>query len=501
MFESAELGHKIDKARYQAEIPALREALLDAQYELQQNPRFPVIILINGFDGAGRGETLNMINEWMDPRLIQVSTKTALFADGVDEATERPWMWRYWDALPDKGRIGVFFGSWYSDLLFGRVYGRIDDRQATVMTQEILRFEKMLRAEGALILKYWFHLSKDAQKKRLKDQEKDPKTRWRVTQTDWDHHKQYDKIRRYAETGLRLTSSGEAPWVLVEGADANYRNLTVARHIAESLKQRLAEHQCPMPSVDVAPLLPPVDGLQLLDTLKLDRELEKSAYKTELEELQGRLSLLSRHPAFAKHALAIVFEGNDAAGKGGAIRRITAALDARRYRIVPIAAPTQDERAKPWLWRFWRQVPRRGGITIFDRSWYGRVLVERIEGFCSEYDWMRAYSEINDFEHQLSASGVMIIKFWLTISNEEQLKRFKLREETGFKRFKITEEDWRNRDKWDQYKNAVCDMIDRTSTQTCPWTLVEANNKQFARLKILRTVCETIEAKLGLNKK
>jgi len=225
--------------------------------------------------------------------------------------------------------------------------------------------------------------------------------------------------------------------------------------------------------------------------------MDKAEYKTRLAELQGRLSKLTRDERFKNHSLVLAFEGNDAAGKGGTIRRITQALDARSYRVVPVAAPTEEERVKPWLWRFWRQVPGKGGITIFDRTWYGRVLVERVEGFAQERDWMRAYYEINDFEHQLSENGAVVLKFWLAISNEEQMARFKLREETGFKRFKITEEDWRNREKWNAYKLAVSDMVDRTSTSKVPWTLVEANNKYYARIKVLSTICAALEARLG----
>jgi polyphosphate kinase 2 (PPK2 family) len=240
-------------------------------------------------------------------------------------------------------------------------------------------------------------------------------------------------------------------------------------------------------------LLPPIDNLQLLDTLQLDQEYSKKDYEPELEKLQGRLNLLTRHPDFNKHSIIAVFEGNDAAGKGGSVRRITAALDARQYTIIPIAAPTEEERSQPYLWRFWRHIPRKGRISIFDRSWYGRVLVERVEGFLREPEWMRAYSEINDFEEQLIENGAIVVKFWLAISQDEQLKRFKLREEIGFKRFKITEEDWRNRNKWDAYVHAVSDMVERTSTDIAPWTLVEANNKYYARIKILKTLCEAIE--------
>ncbi len=224
------------------------------------------------------------------------------------------------------------------------------------------------------------------------------------------------------------------------------------------------------------------------------RRLDKKKFETELEKYQGKLNLLTRDPRFHKMSVIVVFEGSDAGGKGGAIRRITGALDARYYHIIPVAAPTEEERAQPYLWRFWRHIPRIGRFTIFDRSWYGRVLVERVEKYCSEADWMRAYSEINDFEEQLVDSNIVLVKFWLTITKEEQLRRFKEREKIGFKRFKITDEDWRNREKWDDYERAVCDMVDRTSTEIAPWTLVEANDKNFARIKILKTLCQRIEA-------
>jgi polyphosphate kinase 2 (PPK2 family) len=240
----------------------------------------------------------------------------------------------------------------------------------------------------------------------------------------------------------------------------------------------------------------PIDGKDVLRALDLGKALQKKKYEKDLEKWQGRLNALSRDPRFRDIACALVFEGNDAAGKGGAIRRLTGALDARRYHVVPIAAPTEEERAQPYLWRFWRHVPRKSKLAIFDRSWYGRVLVERVEGFASPVDWMRAYGEINDFEENLARHGVVIVKFWLAIGKDEQLRRFKAREGKGFKRFKITDEDWRNRKKWGEYVRAVCDMVDRTSTDVAPWTLVEANDKYHARIKVLKTVAARIEAAL-----
>jgi len=493
MFESAEIGHKIDKATYKEEVPILREALLDAQYELKERSEFSVIILINGVDGAGKGETVNLLNEWMDPRLIS----TCAFAAPSDEECEKPYMWRYWRALAPKGKIGVLFGSWYTDPIVQRVLGDLKSPQLDRQIDDIVHFEKMLAHEGVLLLKFWFHLSKEKQKKRLHELEKDPDTRWRVTSQDWENFSKYDKFSRVSEHVLRETSTADVPWIVVEGEDANYRSLTVGKLLLKEIRNRLDTKPEPIQVSDAAPLLPPIDDLLLLDSLELDQEYSKKDYKEELEQLQGRLNLLSRHPKFKEHSVIAVFEGNDAAGKGGSIRRITAALDARQFSIIPVAAPTEDERMQPYLWRFWRHIPRKNRVSIFDRSWYGRVLVERVEGFCKEADWMRAYSEINDFEEQLTAQGAIIVKFWLAISKEEQLKRFKEREAIGFKRFKITEEDWRNREKWDDYVRAVGDMVERTSTDIASWTLVEANNKYYARIKILKTLCEAIEKELG----
>lgn len=493
MFESAELGHKIDKATYEKVLPALREALLNVQFDLSESAKFPVIILIGGVDGAGKGETVNALNEWMDPRHIQ----THALGDPSDEEREHPEMWRFWRVLPPKGKIGIFFGSWYTAPIVRRVYGKLKKAELDHNLEEIVRFEKMLADEGALILKFWLHLSKAKQKERFKTLEKNPATRWRVTERDWRNAKRYDEFYKLSERVLRETSTAEAPWTIVEGADANYRSLTVGKVIVDALNKRLKSGRAKPQVPHAPPPLPAIDNLQLVSTLDLTRKLAKKSYASELEKYQGRLNLLTRHPGFKKISAVAVFEGCDAAGKGGAIRRITGAIDARTYQIIPIAAPTEEERAQPYLWRFWRHVPNLGRVSIFDRSWYGRVLVERVEGFCAEYDWMRAYSEINDFEEQLVRNNDVLVKFWLQISKDEQLRRFKEREKIGFKRFKITDEDWRNREKWDAYELAVCDMVDRTSTEIAPWTLVEANDKYYARIKILKTLCERIDMALS----
>jgi polyphosphate:AMP phosphotransferase len=496
MFESAELGHKIDKETYDKEVPPLREALLEAQIDLAKLAKFPVIILVGGVDGAGRGETVNLLNEWMDPRFIQ----THGMGEPSDEELDRPMMWRFWRELPPKGRIGVFLGSWYTWPILNRVAGRTKMADLDQSLERAKRLETMLVDEGALILKFWMHLSKEKQEKRLKLLEKDPKTRWRVTKRDWEHYKMYDKFHVVSESVMRHTSTAEAPWIIVEGFDARYRGLTVGKTILDAVRKRIDEAGKKGAEVSAPPPLPSIDKLHILKTLDLGQKIAKKDFQTELEKYQGKLALLTRSPKFRDLTVIAMFEGNDAAGKGGAIRRITGALDARQYNIVPIAAPTEEERAQPYLWRFWRHIPRRGRVTIFDRSWYGRVLVERVEGYCSKTDWMRAYSEINDFEAQLVRHRIVVVKFWLTISKDEQMRRFKEREKIGFKRFKITEEDWRNRKKWDEYEHAVCDMVDRTSTEIAPWTLVEANDKNFARIKILKTLCRQIEAAMKKKK-
>lgn len=491
MFESAELGHKIDKERYRQEVPELREALLNAQIDLL-SADFPVIIIIAGVDGAGKGETVNILNEWMDPRHIQ----TSALDTPTDEELEHPEMWRFWRALPPKGKIGIFIGSWYATPIVDHVTGHTKNAELDQAMERIIRFEKMLTDEGALILKFWLHLSKDAQHQRLKSLEKDHQTRWRVTPQDWAHHKLYDKLRKAAEHALRQTSSSEAPWTIVEGTEPRYRYLTVGRAVLQGLRQRLDAPLEKGQFVAVPPLIPAIDDLLLIRSLDLGKRMTEEKYEEELIDYQRKLALFTRHDNFKNISVVVVFEGSDAAGKGGSIRRITSALDARQYNVVPVAAPTEDERAQPYLWRFWRHLPRKAKFAIFDRSWYGRVLVERIEEYCSPSDWMRAYSEINDFEEQLVRNKTVIVKYWLTISKEEQLRRFTAREETGFKRFKISDEDWRNREKWEEYELAVCDMIDRTSSEIAPWTLVEANDKYYARIKILKTLCKAIERAL-----
>ena len=495
MFESAEIGHKVGKKTFKETVPELRSALLDAQFELDAQKKSSVIVLISGQDGSGKSESLNLLYEWMDPRFLT----TLAFDTPTDEERERPVMWRFWHSLPPKGRIGVLSGSWYSEPIKSRIEGSMSLSRLDARIDQINRFEAMLANEGALVLKFWLHLTREDQEARFKRLEADPRSAWRVTPQHWESLKTYDALQNVAGHVLRMTNTAWAPWTIVEAADDNYRSLTLGQTLLEAMRRKL-EADAGDGNIE-APSIPPAavhaDARNVLSELDLDRALGKDDYADELAFWQGRLAELVRDERFARRSLVCAFEGVDAAGKGGSIRRVAKAFDARMFHIVPIAAPSDEEAARPYLWRFWRHVPRRGKATIFDRSWYGRVLVERVEKLCSEADWLRAYGEINDFEHDLAEAGVIVVKFWLQISKKEQLKRFKKRENVEFKRFKITAEDWRNRKKWKAYEAAICDMIDRTSTGTVEWTLVEANDKRFARVKILRTICERVEAELG----
>jgi polyphosphate:AMP phosphotransferase len=490
MFETAELGRRIDKESYAAEAPRIREALLAAQKRLSGS-RTPLIVIVGGVEGAGKAETVNLLLEWMDPRGIQ----THAMWDSTDEEAERPPMWRFWRMLPPRGRTGIFFGSWYTRPIIDFVFDRIDRGELDRALHRIVEFERMLHDEGALIVKLWMHLSRREQKRRLEELEADRRQRWRVRATDWKFFRRYDAFRAASEIALRRTDTAGAPWTLIEAGDARYRNLTATRTLLDALERRLdAPSPAPPPSVTLPAPRPP--EANILRALDLTRALDDETYEEKLLKFQGRLNRLARRLREEQRSMILVFEGPDAAGKGGAIRRLTAAMDARSYQVTSIAAPTDEERAHPYLWRFWRHLPRRGRVTIYDRSWYGRVLVERVEGFCAPADWARAFGEINAFEEQLTDFGIILIKFWLAISPEEQLRRFQDRQLTPYKQYKITEEDWRNRAKWDAYETAACEMMERTSTASAPWVLVEANDKAWARIQVLRTVVKRLDATL-----
>ncbi|MBB4267989.1 polyphosphate:AMP phosphotransferase [Roseospira visakhapatnamensis] len=504
MFRTAELGRKVSKEEFERQKEPLRIELLELQQRLRELD-MPVILVFAGVEGAGKSESMNLLNAWLDPRWIV----TRAYGAPSDEERERPEYWRFWRDLPPKGRIGQFLSSWYSRPFMDYATGTIDEGAFDDQLNQVIAFEKTLADDGALIIKFWMHLSKTAQKARLKALEKNPLESWRVTKRDWRHWEMYGSFMRAAEHLIARTSTGEARWVIVEGEDHRYRSLTVLctlrdalRHHIERDAQRravtaaIAPDRAPV-AADVVPA-PVVTGLPtVLDTLDMTQSLPKAVYRKTLSTEQGRLAVLHRQAQTKGISTVLVFEGWDAAGKGGSVRRLTHALDARQVQVIPVAAPTDEERAQHYLWRFWRQLGRAGRVTVFDRSWYGRVLVERVERFAEEDEWRRAYAEIRSFEEQLARHGIVLCKFWLHITKDEQLSRFQAREDSPFKSWKLTDEDWRNRERWEDYTHAVNEMVERTSTHDTPWTLVEANDKRFARVKVVKTVADRLEQRLG----
>jgi len=494
MFEATKVGRTVDRASFKTQQEALRTQLLEVQRELLQTD-IPVIVLISGVEGAGKGEVVNRLNEWLDARGV----RTFAFWDETDEERQRPRYWRFWNALPPRGKLAILFGGWYQTPLEQRFQGLCNDAELDAELNRIVDFERMLINDGALVVKFWFHLSEQGQKARLKELSRDDRSRWKMLPKKGKFHQHYQKYERIAERVIRHTDRGISPWYLIEARDRRYRDLTVGKTLLHAVKVRLSQPPAVKPPSTPSHLeLPDVATarITLLDQLDLSKSLDRQTYKSELRVLQTQLNELAWEAYNKKRSLVLVFEGVDAGGKGGTIRRFTNAIDARFYRAIPIAAPTDEEWAHHYLWRFWRYIPRAGYITIYDRSWYGRVLVERVEGFASDAEWRRAYAEINQFEEQLVQSGTILLKFWLQVSREEQLRRFKDREQVPYKRFKITDEDWRNREKWPQYQAAVNEMVVRTSTAYAAWTLVEGDDKPYARIKVLRILRDTLKTAL-----
>ncbi len=514
MFETAELDRRVGDKEYRERLPPLREALLEAQAQLRKAD-FPVIVLMAGVDGAGKRRTTNQLSVWMDPHFIV----TRAFEEPTSDELQRPEFWRYWLGLPPRGHMGVFLSAWYSQPLLSRVYGETDAPRFSGQLDRILGFERTLIDDGALLLKFWMHLGREQQREYFESLERDPLQHWRVTEKRWEHWRMYDDFVAAAEHLIMRTSTGDAPWHIVEGADLNYASLKVGTLLLDTLRRRLGDRRRERALSTVTAQKDPSSGngnplpnprslevsthdgarkpLTVLSRLDMEKRLKRQEYRERLEELQAKLNGLQRHARRQAVSTILVFEGWDAAGKGGAIRRVTAALDARDYEVKLIGRPTDEEGRYHYLWRFWRQLSRAGRLTIFDRSWYGRVLVERVEGFASEKDWRRAYAEINDFERQLVEHGIVLVKFWLHITEDQQKSRFKARRRTSYKRWKLTDEDLRNRGRWTEYEYAVNDMIERTSTGIAPWVLVEANDKRYARVKVLEAVCESVERALA----
>jgi polyphosphate:AMP phosphotransferase len=489
MFESAEVGRSVDKKEYEKRLAVLRTRILQAQHDLAATS-LRLVVLVGGVEGGGKTEVARRFLDWLDPRGLRVEA----YGDASEEENERPEYWRYWNTLPLAGRGAVLVGSWYTKPIVRRTFKEIGSGDFDQALDRAMAFEAMLVREKTVLVKIWLHLSKKEQRRRFKELESDRHTAWRVTKQDWEFAKKYDRFREICERALAKTSVPGAPWNVIEATDRRYRDLAAGEAVLSAIEAALKRASAPVAKPVPERAKPP--KISVLSRLDMTKRL-KSGDDDKFHKQQTRVALMSRRLRKEGRSLICAFEGVDAAGKGGAIRRLLGAIDVRNARVMAVAAPTDEERAHPYLWRFWRNLPRLGRTTIYDRTWYGRVLVERVEGFCAAEDWKRAYAEIAAFEAELAEAGTIVCKFWLQISPEEQLKRFKDRVKTPFKQYKITEDDWRNRGKWDAYQAAAVDMIEKTSTPDAPWTLIEAEDKRWARLQVMKTVADRLEEELG----
>ncbi len=470
-----------------------RDALATKQTAIKEH-KLPVLVVLDGWGTAGKGSVLGRIIRNIDPRFFQVET--------MDRETEdekrKPFLYRYFIRIPEAGKYKFLDGSWMDEAIGDYIQGKQKKSAYKKRVESICRFERQLTDQGYLVLKFFFHIGRKEQKKRIEELLADKNTSWRVSGDDLWQNKNYAKYKEVYDEYMTATNLPSAPWHLIDAKNKRWAELQVLEILLEGIDHALTDTK----SVKAAEGLKKDDDLfkilpiPKLSEIPLDLSLPKDEYQKELDVCQKRLKELHNIIYRKKIPVIIAYEGWDAAGKGGNIKRITGALDPRGFEVHPIASPEPHEKARHYLWRFWNRLPKTGHIAIFDRTWYGRVMVERLEGFCSESDWKSAYHEINEFEKELSDWGAIIIKFWVQIDQDVQLQRFTDRQNTPEKRWKITEEDWRNREKWDQYEAAVDEMLQKTNTAYAPWVILESNDKKYARIKALKTVIDAIEKRI-----
>jgi len=506
MFEKIDLSRKLEKDEFKKIAPLLQERLGDLQRKAR-DAGMPIMIVFEGWEASGKGTLMNELIQPLDPRGFRVHY---VHGDG-DNPAERFWppMRRFWEITPPRGQIGIYSRSWYR-----LVMDKPGEGDAAEAYENISSFERQLAQDGNLIIKFFLHIGKKEQKRRLKKLDDDRSSTWRVSEKEWAQNERYEETAKLVAEVVQNTDRSHAPWTIVEAEDRRYAIVkiltTVIRGVEKALERCAikkkaaaeigAEATEAISEADRAIIALTADPLEpsVLKNLDLRKQLPEKEYRKQLAELQDRMRDLQYRLYAARRPMVIAFEGPDAAGKGGCIKRLTQKLDPRGYQVAPTASPNDHERAHHYLRRFWNAFPKAGHIGIYDRSWYGRVLVERVEGFAAESEWRRAFGEINEMEGQWHRYGCIILKFWLQIDEDEQLARFRERERNPEKTWKITEEDWRNREKRRLYEEAAEEMMLRTSTTFAPWTLVEANDKYYARIKALRKTVEATEKALGL---
>lgn len=493
MLEKIDLTKKMDKKTYKERMEELEPRMALLQRELKSKG-VPVMIVFEGFGAAGKGTQINRLIQTLDPRGFTVYSTDA----ETKEERLHPFLWRFWTKTPEKGRIAVFDRSWYRKLLVDRFEKKTPQEEVPTILEDINIFEKQLTDGGTLIIKFFLDISKHEQKKRFKKLRDNKATKWRVTEEDLDRNKHFGDYFRMADEMLIKTDSEYAPWTVIEAEDDNFATVKILSKTVHVLEERYKK-ECKAKEKEIDGRFDNADWNEsVLKRTDLSKKLDRKEYDRRLSELQKKLRLLHGELYARRIPVVLAFEGWDAGGKGGAIKRLTRALDPRGYTVNPTSSPNDIERAHHYLWRFWTKMPKDGHIAIFDRTWYGRVMVERIEGFCTTQDWQRAYREMNQMESQLVHHGAVVLKFWLHIDKEEQAKRFKDRQENPEKSWKITDEDWRNREKWDLYEKAVDEMIIKTSMSDAPWIIVEGNDKYYARIKVFETVVDALEKRMKL---
>jgi polyphosphate:AMP phosphotransferase len=479
------------KTGFKGKIGELEDRLGHLQREAFEN-KVPVIIVFEGFSASGKGALMNQMLLALDPRGFTVHK----IVDPIPGEHFRPFLWRFWTRLPKDGHIAIFDSSWYRRVLKEHVEGGVKEADLPGAYEEIRVFERQLTDAGAIVVKFFLHISKAEQRARFKKLESNLSTSWRVTKEDWKSNQKYDSYVTAIERAIGETERPRAPWALVPAHDDKLAASRIFETLVHAMETRLAEIRHLRKHPAPTPLLEPLPKAHLLDSLDMTKSISREQYKPQLKHYQSRIQELMHWVYLKRIPVVIVYEGVDAGGKGGSIKRLAQKMDPRGYEVIPIAAPDSVEKAHHYLWRFWLRIPKAGHFAIFDRSWYGRVLVERVEGFATEPEWKRAYQEIREFEQSLLNAGCMVFKFWFHISKEEQLRRFEARQRNPAKQWKITEEDWRNREKWDVHMRAAEEMIQRTSLPEAPWVLLEANSKEYTRIKVLRTVVEALEKRL-----
>lgn len=490
MLEKLDLSKKVSKEDYSLEMESLGERLGKAQ-RLARDAKKPIIIVFEGWRGARRSIIINEMMQQMDARGFNVYSTVCM----AEDLQKQPFFSFFWKHLPALGHMAVYHRSWYYLKNANELNNKDEQckKCLNISFEHINNFEKMLTDDHYMILKFFLHLSPSQQKKNIEKNVKTLGKAWRDLSCAIDESDDYDKFFERYEKMLEATGKVNAPWHLVAADDSRNARLEVFRTIVETVENAVnscnTSNQCEVGYAQT--------GYDVLGKINPNKELSKEEYKEKLDKYQKKLAQLQIDMFKERIPTVIGFEGWDAAGKGGAIRRLTAALDPLGFNVHPVAAPNIVEKQFHYQWRFWVNLPQPGCIKIFDRTWYGRVMVERIEGFAKPEEWQRAYDEIKDMEAQWAEHGMAIAKFWLQIDKDEQLKRFNERQNDPNKQWKITDEDWRNRDKWDDYEDAVNEMLVRTDTSYAPWIIVEGNNKYYARLKVLKSIIDLFEKKLS----